>query len=443
MDLYNGIKLAAGGELGIGVGEEEWGSGERDVLEGFVGRTDGLVDLIVSRFGDAPQGSPMPQHDPESDKFLMPEWQGNGRRSRPSDGVIFSGSGAITRLSVRAISSWVELLYKDGQEAYGIRDNPSAPRRRKRNKQSHSHSPERKPEKTSKQHATGLSLPIAGKQSEPPTGIPAPIFGPMRAPSTVPKNPGSASGDAGSGNAKGPDPKPVVEDRSSGTDTLMKYLTLGVYGSKRGIKPIVHRRVSDLREANTHPRGAGLRQANHDSTFPQEQTLSHGYFMIGLQGELDQEVIIEDSDQDNESVTGRENLEDHSWSQRTVLRTLHVQRAKWSAPGSSSSMRTSSTCFSGFVTDQSMSKRASIGVDCDPSMEYIEDRLCVVVYVVSIFRLHSLGPSQTCFQINILPMASNNPSSSPFSSNSKRTHSQFHPSTIPFTTSSGPYSALS
>jgi hypothetical protein len=25
VDIYNGIKLSAGGELGIGVGEEEWG----------------------------------------------------------------------------------------------------------------------------------------------------------------------------------------------------------------------------------------------------------------------------------------------------------------------------------------------------------------------------------------------------------------------------------
>jgi hypothetical protein len=36
VDIYNGVKLAAGGELGIGVGEEEWGSGEREVLEDFV-----------------------------------------------------------------------------------------------------------------------------------------------------------------------------------------------------------------------------------------------------------------------------------------------------------------------------------------------------------------------------------------------------------------------
>ena len=49
--VFAGIKIAACGELGIGVGEEERGSGEREVLEGFVERTEGLVDLVVSKFG--------------------------------------------------------------------------------------------------------------------------------------------------------------------------------------------------------------------------------------------------------------------------------------------------------------------------------------------------------------------------------------------------------
>ena len=53
VEIFNGLKLAAGGELGIGVGEEDWGSGEREVLEGFIGRTEGLVDLVVARFGDS------------------------------------------------------------------------------------------------------------------------------------------------------------------------------------------------------------------------------------------------------------------------------------------------------------------------------------------------------------------------------------------------------
>jgi len=48
VSVFGGIKLAASGELGMGVGEEDRGSGEREVLEGFVGRIEGLVDLVVS-----------------------------------------------------------------------------------------------------------------------------------------------------------------------------------------------------------------------------------------------------------------------------------------------------------------------------------------------------------------------------------------------------------
>jgi hypothetical protein len=36
VDIFGGLKLAAGGELGYGVGEEDWGSGDREVLEDLV-----------------------------------------------------------------------------------------------------------------------------------------------------------------------------------------------------------------------------------------------------------------------------------------------------------------------------------------------------------------------------------------------------------------------
>ncbi|PHH68168.1 hypothetical protein CDD83_6216 [Cordyceps sp. RAO-2017] len=45
-DVFGGINIAASGELGVGVGEEDRGSGEREVLEGLVGRIEGLVDLV-------------------------------------------------------------------------------------------------------------------------------------------------------------------------------------------------------------------------------------------------------------------------------------------------------------------------------------------------------------------------------------------------------------
>ncbi|KAG2418465.1 hypothetical protein HFD88_001566 [Aspergillus terreus] len=101
IDMYNGIKLSAGGELGVGVGEEEWGSGEREVLEDFVSRTDGLVDLIVSRFGDPympeqEKARGLPSQPPKGD-----QWLGLDVYPRPSDGVVFSGPTELAKIQPR------------------------------------------------------------------------------------------------------------------------------------------------------------------------------------------------------------------------------------------------------------------------------------------------------------------------------------------------------
>ncbi|GAM82841.1 hypothetical protein ANO11243_008270 [Dothideomycetidae sp. 11243] len=123
VDVLGGTKLSAGGELGMGVGEEEWGSGEREVLEDLVHRTEGLVDLVVSRFGDG-------QLDAISSED--PPWIGRGRPCQATDGVIFGGIGAISRASLRDVSSWVQQIHTFGDYAYGVKDNPSRKRRRQR-----------------------------------------------------------------------------------------------------------------------------------------------------------------------------------------------------------------------------------------------------------------------------------------------------------------------
>lgn len=339
VDLFNGLKLAAGGELGIGVGEEDWGSGEREVLEGFIGRTEGLVDLVVSRFGDAPIVEPASKFNT---KF---EWQGNGIRPRPSDGVIFSGIGAVTRYSIKAVSSWVELLYKYGKEAYGIRDNPSAPRRRKYTHRSHGL--EKKAKNPHKQHSSrsnpsGMSEP---QPQAPITGIPPPIVGPTRVSAAASKR--SGSNYEGNGTKNNAGAKAIGEDRSSGTATLMKYLTLGVYGSMGGTAsetPKVHRRVSYLRDENLVDHDAESRKSSNVSSSLPEQRISHGYFMIGPQGDLDPDNNMEDDDQDTEPSTDRESVDgNESWSQRTMLRTIYVERTKSNAAETNVSMTPSST----------------------------------------------------------------------------------------------------
>ncbi|KAK4230258.1 hypothetical protein QBC38DRAFT_469834 [Podospora fimiseda] len=109
--IFGGIKIAACGELGIGVGEEERGSGEREVLEGLVGRIEGLVDVVVGRFGT----------DESSEENGDTEIGGE-------DGAVFLGVNALSRKSLRAICWWMEDIYLWGENAYGVGDSPSATR---------------------------------------------------------------------------------------------------------------------------------------------------------------------------------------------------------------------------------------------------------------------------------------------------------------------------
>lgn len=141
VNVFGGIKLASSGELGMGVGEEDRGSGEREVLEGFVGRIDGLVDLVVSKF-EGPKIDPEEEKgtkESESETRISPKqpWLGTGADPTSEDGAVFLGVGALSRKSLRDITHWMEDLYSWGSRAYGVRDNPTATRklRKKRDKQ--------------------------------------------------------------------------------------------------------------------------------------------------------------------------------------------------------------------------------------------------------------------------------------------------------------------
>lgn len=142
IEVFGGLKLAAGGELGFGVGEEEWGSGEREVLEGLVHDTEGLIDLTVSRFGDAapPQDDSHVDHPSietiqESASGLP--WLGRGHLAQADDGIVFGGTGNIARSSLRDISAWVNQIYTHGEHAYGVKDAPQRARRQRRRREPH------------------------------------------------------------------------------------------------------------------------------------------------------------------------------------------------------------------------------------------------------------------------------------------------------------------
>ena len=345
VDMYNGIKLAAGGELGVGVGEEEWGSGEREVLEDFAGRTDGLVDIVVSRFGEPSKAQTQEtgntstkkaKANPNTEELAEP-WMGAGRQAEAADGVVFSGVGVLTRSSIRDISAWTEWIYTYGDFAYGVKDNPSSDRRKRKRKPPTS----RKPEDAStsnggpnlKTETSGVSrhdqlspgLPAPTQSAEQPPGIPAPIV------SAVERSLEQATTAADSrkqAEAKRSEDEPATP---GATEKWMKYLTLG-YGSTWG--PTGSSRAEETRkDANQPDQSPDVKPEAIRQKSPEWQPMRHiepepdvddfkerlkaqieaedkGHFIIGLKGSQDEEL-----DEDDDEDTSED---------RILLRTLHV-----------------------------------------------------------------------------------------------------------------------
>ena len=286
VEVYDGIKLSAGGELGIGVGEEEWGSGEREVLEDFVSRTDGLVDLVVSRFGE-----------PSMDAGLSP-WLGSGVYPRPSDGIIFSGVGAISRESLVRVSHWIEWIYTYGDSAYGASEDPTAPRRRKQKRRQRGRLPVR--------GSPGSSQP---DQSLPP-GIPRPLVvgTPQRAQSAERKDSPQPSDN------NSPARSEQSNDRSGlRPDVFMKYLTLG-YGSWLTGTPSSHPRVSALKD---DAESSDTREDSGESTVEQSKpnVQQIGKFVVGLRDDNDREA----------SAQSPEGIPEGSPTRQVDRRILHVR----------------------------------------------------------------------------------------------------------------------
>ncbi|EZG10142.1 hypothetical protein H106_00962, partial [Trichophyton rubrum CBS 735.88] len=228
IDLFSATKLAGGGELGIGVGEEEWGSGEREVLEGFISRTEGLVDMVVSRFGDAenPSREQIPSKK-EPVKSNKQEWTGCMMSPGPQDGVIFSGIGALSRESLIHISQWMEWVYRYGEDAYGVRGDPKSTHRRKRKKQ-------RKEKQIKNTQLEANTSPVTVKpHHEPsiqPTEISPRIPPPLVVTSTKPKG-----SETGLKSPKAPSDK-ATDSSTFGTENILNIITLG-YGSSWGATP--------------------------------------------------------------------------------------------------------------------------------------------------------------------------------------------------------------
>jgi len=389
VDIYNGMKLAAGGELGIGVGEEDWGSGEREVLEDFIRRTDGVVDVVVSRFGNSSKEADS-THRPSSLRTKDSEapsrpWLASGTQSTSADGVIFSGIGAVTRTSVRNVSAWMEWLYKYGQAAYGVQDNPHSTRQQKRRKISSSEagplpddmSGKNQQQKLAHQQRTRTEVPKPGNPSRfPPTipGIPPPIVvaaeRSLEAASSSATSAQKRSSESQGGNRS---LSPNKDEKSTlGTETLMKYMTLGIYGSSWGIpagRPPIQRRISSdppqdssADELHKRPRKESSQEVepkpvSHSSEKLKTASLQHaiqGSFLIGLHDDLENEGLDEEEEDAPGTGTEREaTYESEAWNSRISVRTVYVERNR-GADGDSEGPR-------------------------DPH----HDRLRVVIYIVS------------------------------------------------------------
>ena len=317
VDIYNGMKLAAGGELGMGVGEEEWGSGERLVLEDFVQKTEGLVDLVVSRFGEpsSTQDSRKSIGSKAAVDLNDPEpWIGSGRTPGAADGIVFSGVGSISRRSLRDMSQWVETIYSHGDHAYGVRDNPTTDRKRRRRKDPN---PVSSPEPAART-ARRKDLP----EDKAPAVKPAPAHAPNIPPDlikSVESSLNKASHAVESSKDNSTDRQEPYLASLGDSETWMKYLTLG-YGTTWGGS----RKSTEYEEAappkpatqDISPE-APMRyvEPEPDVDYAAERLKAQvrqenaGYFVIGLKGDMGEG---DESDEDD-------------WNNRTLLRTVHVE----------------------------------------------------------------------------------------------------------------------
>lgn len=439
--IYNAIKLSGGGELGIGVGEEEWGSGEREVLEGFVDRTEGLKELIVGRYGLPPNTERAPSTT--GSKQELDTWLGTGNDPAAADGIIFSGKGVISRSSLCTISKWMESIFKYGNDAYGIGENPTSRRRAKRRatqtdrKASSEHvkssqEPEAHPKaKTPKKRAPDLRKRAMENSAAPP-GIPAPIVNQVErslnqaltgASTTTPTRTSQKNDTQNRGTSGNP---PDHDPSSSGTDNVMKYLTLG-YGTSWTLNPKGFR--SDKRESdkNIEPRDSkqqirvvgndagtasaasavssaassedhGLQEVDpapepseDDKPFRQKLEQSIGKFLVGLSGDLEQTELDIDSEDDSDTAESR--------STRLFMRTLTIAMRQPSNQERNPTIRTHSasssfTTMSSKSTPRQPPTSAQASID-GPQPHTTHEKVRLAVYVHQPFMFVFLFDLQT------------------------------------------------
>ncbi|OLN85978.1 Vacuolar fusion protein CCZ1-like protein [Colletotrichum chlorophyti] len=311
--IFAGINVAASGELGIGVGEEERGSGEREVLEGLIGRIEGLVDLVVSKFGSYDDG------ESKAGKAPVQPWLGTGLDPGPEDGAIFLGTGALSRNSLRDVAHWMEDLYTWGENAYGVIDSPTSLRRTQRPNDTASMKTKKKAEQTPVSSVrppvrpfTNRSDSGSGSGSSSSTKTLAERRGREIGTVKEAKRPRNGEDDE---NIQAP-----TQDEGDGhLDKLMSYMKLG-YGTYWSIGKSEASSSADKSQIAAVAALQSEEPSKIQAQKPKRMEDDVGHFLIGLMGDVE-EANGSGSDEGNDP----EDLESNF---RTMLRTVHVELEK-------------------------------------------------------------------------------------------------------------------
>ena len=173
-------------------------------------------------------------------------------------------------------------------------------------------------------------------------GIPPPIV--SAANSSLEKAVSQAQG------RKGGDPSsPQVQSSTTGAETIMKYMTFGLYGSSQTTSQGKNKQqqetpklVSGKDSNETKPSQARMKMLQELEPKPIDSLkgqgllhdVSKGCFLIGLKGDLEDEGETDEEDDTAEAGSSRDHgAVSKSLNSRILLRTLHVERkrggSKW------------------------------------------------------------------------------------------------------------------
>ncbi|KAG5937239.1 hypothetical protein E4U53_000044 [Claviceps sorghi] len=342
-NIFGGINVAVSGELGIGVGEEQRGSGEREVLEGLVGRIEGLVDLVVSKFGAHSGADADADADADAKGYREQQagstrpWLGMGKEPAAEDGAIFLGVGALSRKSVRDVTHWMEDLYQWGEHAYGVIESPTSTRgaraRARRENKSVDEMPsatptsKKEPGDQAKKPNQGLSEDKAAEHPEEQQPGAAQVGQDLEPLATAAQAGASTHAEA----PTAADPADAAEAQDGTLDKMLSYMKLG-YGSYWTIPGKSHTRTKSLSSpatttattTSTTTSGPSRETAsplpNPRPHLPQRTTSeTQGHYLIGFRGAVEDDTCGFGSGSDSSgSASSDPNV-------RTVVRTINVE----------------------------------------------------------------------------------------------------------------------